>query len=250
MTTATRRERGRSEFELRRDARKRDALIAEHLPLAYRLARRFVASGEPYEDLVQIASLGLVKAAQRFDPGRGTEFEAFAVPTIAGELRRHLRDCTWPLHVDRGAKRRARDTAAAQRAISTVIGRRPSVRELASYLDCPLEVVVDGLQAAAARETLSLDARPAPVDAQASAPIELLGRPDEQLEQLPDVATIFAAAQHLTKRERLVLYLRFQEDLSQVEIARRLGISQMHVSRIIRDSLSRLRVLAGDSAAA
>jgi RNA polymerase sigma-B factor len=239
-----------SEFERRRDRRERDELIAEHLPLAYRLARRFASTGESYEDLVQIASLGLVKAAQRFDSSRGTTFATFAVPTIVGELNRHLRDCTWPLHVNREAKRRARETAAAQRAITTVIGRRPSVRELANYLDCDLEVVVEGLQAAAARETLSLDARPAASESDLAAPLELLGTTDQHLEQCADVATIFAAAQHLSKRERLVLYLRFQEDLSQSEIARRLGVSQMHVSRIIRDALSRLRVLAGDSAAA
>jgi RNA polymerase sigma-B factor len=234
-----------------RRTRERDELIVRFLPLAYREARRFVASGEPYEDLVQIASLGLVKAAERFDRNRGTTFVAFAIPTIVGELNRYLRDCTWPLHVDRGAKERARRTSAAQRSISAVIGRRPSVQELAGYLDCPIEAVVDGLQAAAAHETISLNApRPSEPEGTGGSRIDDLGTPDPALEQFADAATIFAAARHLTRRERVVLYLRYGEDLPQAEIAERIGVSQMHVSRIIRDSVKRLRLLAGESAAA
>src|SRR5262249_21628786 len=118
------------------DRAQRDQLIVRYLPLAYRLARKYLPSGEPFEDLVQIASLGLVKAAERFDPDRGNTFMTFAVPTIVGEINRYLRDCTWPLHVNRNAKDRAHETAAAQRAVSAVLGRRPSVQELADHIGC------------------------------------------------------------------------------------------------------------------
>ena len=229
----------------------RDELIAQYLPLAYRLARRYLPSGEPYEDLVQIASLGLVKAADRYDPERGTTFMTFAVPTIVGELNRYLRDCTWAIHVDRRSKDWSRQVASARNAISSVIGRRPSVRELASHLDCSLEAVVEGLQAAAARETISLEA---PIKAASDNPtpslMDELGHTDDELERTADVATIFAAARHLSKRERVILYLRFGEDLTQTEIATRIGISQMHVSRIIREAVERVREMAGESEAA
>jgi len=243
---------GGSEFEQRHEARQQNGLIVQFLPLAYRLAGGYRSSGEPYEDLVQIASLGLVKAARRFDPDRGTTFMTFAVPTIVGELNRYVRDCSWALHVDRGAKQRARMTAAAQREIASALGRRPSIRELAGYLGCDPGVVADGLLAAAAHRTVSLDV---PVDgdgagAGARSRLEELGAEDPELEHAPELTTIFAAARRLTRRERLVLYLRFGEDLPQTEIAARIGVSQMHVSRILRDAIARVRVLAGESAAA
>jgi len=228
----------------------RDELIVQFLPLAHRLARRYRGSGEPLDDLVQIASLGLVKAATRFDPTRGGPFVSFAAPTIVGELNRYVRDCTWALHVDRRAKQRARETSAAQRTIAAALGRRPRVAELAEHLDLPVEAVLDGLLASAARETLSLDAPLGDGDAGAEVAVDHIGEEDEGLEQVPDVATVFAAARRLSRRERLVLYLRFGEDLSQTEIARRMGISQMHVSRIIRGSLERLRETCEDAAAA
>jgi RNA polymerase sigma-B factor len=231
-------------------SRDRDELVIQFMPLAHKLARRYLASGEPYEDLVQIASLGLVNAARRFDPDRGTAFTTFAVPTITGELNRYLRDATWALHVDRGAKERARDTAAAEREISATTGHRPSVQELAQHLGCDAEAVVDGLRAAAAHRTVSLDAPAPTADPGLHTRIDELGGSDRQLEQSVELATIFAAARQLTRRERLVLYLRFGEDLPQTEIAQRVGVSQMHVSRIIRDSLARLRELAGEPAAA
>jgi RNA polymerase sigma-B factor len=209
-----------------------------------------MSSGEPHEDLVQIASLGLVKAARRFDRSRGTAFMTFAVPTIIGELNRHIRDRSWALHVDRGAKQRARRTAAAQREIANALGRRPSVRELAGHLGCDPEVVADGLLAAAARQTVSLDVSLDSEDPAARTRLDDLGHADPELDRAPQLMTIFAAARRLTRRERLVLYLRFGEDLPQTEIARRIGVSQMHVSRILRDAIARVRVLAGESAAA
>jgi RNA polymerase sigma-B factor len=233
-------------WHLHRDQRARDTLIERFLPLAHRLARRYVASGEPYEDLAQIASLGLVKAVERFDPDRGYAFSTFAVPTIVGELKRYFRDASWALHVDRGAKERARQTADAQQAIAARTGRSPTVRELAQYLERSEEDVLDGLQTAAAYDTLSLDAPTQVGESDSASRIDTIGGCDQRLELVDDATTLFAAARHLPKRERQVLFLRFGEDLPQTEIARRIGVSQMHVSRLLRNALGRLRELTDE----
>lgn len=234
----------------RMDRTERDDLILRYLPLANSLARRYRASGEPTDDLAQVACLGLVKAAERFDPDHGNSFAAFAGPTIIGELNRYLRDCTWPVHVERRLKLRSREIGSAARRISALVGRQPNLRELANDLDLEPEAVAEGLLAAAARETVSLDAPASDPDTERPPGIERVGGADPDLEQVVDVATVFAAARHLTRRARVILYLRFGEELSQDEIARRIGISQMHVSRIIRDSVARLRELTDESAAA
>src|SRR5579884_1302278 len=142
----------------RKDRQARDQLIEQYLPLARKLARRYGASSEPFDDLVQVASLGLVKAVERFDPQRGFAFTSFAVPTILGELKRHFRDTGWALHVDRGAQERARKINEARQAISARTGRPPRVDELAQYLELSEEEVLDGLQVAEAYGTVSLDA--------------------------------------------------------------------------------------------
>jgi RNA polymerase sigma-B factor len=232
-----------------KDRRARDQLIERFLPLAHRLARRYVASGEPYDDLVQIASLGLVKAVERFDHSRGFAFTTFAVPTIVGELKRYFRDTSWALHVDRGAKERARQALAAQQAISTSSGRAPTIGDLAQYLELSEEEVLEALQTAEAYDTLSLDAPASSGEDGVQTRMKTVGKLDAQLELVDDAATIFAAARHLPKRERQVLYLRFGEDLPQTEIARRIGISQMHVSRLLRQSLARLRKMTDDGLA-
>jgi RNA polymerase sigma-B factor len=227
----------------RRDLRARDQLIERFLPLARKLARRYAASNEPFEDLVQVASLGLVKAVERFDPDRGFAFSSFAVPTIVGELKRYFRDTAWALHVDRSAQERARKIADAQRQISTLRGRAPTVGELAEFLELTSEEVLDGLQTSEAYDTVSLDA---PRAGDGDGPVnrlEALGDEDNRLELVDDQATIFAAAQHLPQRERQILFLRFGEDLTQTEIADRIGVSQMQVSRLLRKSLQRLREL-------
>src|ERR1700689_3575573 len=141
-----------------RDQQARDELIERFLPLARKLAQRYLGSREPYDDLVQVASLGLVKAVERFDPGRGFAFTSFAVPTIVGELKRYFRDAGWALHVDRSAQERARRIAEARREVSSIRGRSPTVPELAEYLECSEEEVLDGLQAGDAYDTVSLDA--------------------------------------------------------------------------------------------
>jgi len=222
----------------------RDELIERFLPLARKLARRYVRSSEPSEDLVQVASLGLVKAVERFDPRRGFAFTSFAVPTIVGELKRYFRDTAWALHVDRAAQERARKIAEAQSEISARTGRPPRVDELAQYLELSEEEVLEGLQTAEVYGAISLDA-PVVGDQDASTRGEAIGAVDERLERIDARATIFAAARHLPAREREILYLRFGEDLTQSQIAERVGISQMQVSRLLRRSLQRLRELTG-----
>jgi RNA polymerase sigma-B factor len=228
-----------------RDREARDELIARFLPLARKLARRYVQSSEPYYDLVQVASLGLVKAVERFDPDRGFAFTSFAVPTIVGELKRYFRDTGWAIHVDRGAQERARKINEARQAISARTGRPPRVDELAQYLELSEEEVLDGLQVAEAYGTVSLDA---PVAGEEEATrLDAIGDEDTRLGLVDDQTTIFAAAKHLPQREREILYLRFGEDLTQSEIAERVGVSQMQVSRLLRRSLHRLRQLTGEA---
>jgi RNA polymerase sigma-B factor len=229
-----------------RDRRARDELIQRFLPLAHKLARRYIRSSEPYEDLVQVASLGLVKAVERFDPGRGYAFTSLAVPTILGELKRYFRDSSWALHVERGAQERARQITAAQHTVSARTGRVPTVSELSQYLELSDEEVLEGLQIAEAYDAVSLDAPPSRDADGGASRLETIGGHDEHLELVDEVATIFAAARHLPQRERQVLYLRFGEDLPQTEIARRIGVSQMQVSRLLRRSLARLRELTAD----
>jgi RNA polymerase sigma-B factor len=229
-----------------RDRRARDELIERFLPLARKLARRYVPSSEPYEDLVQVACLGLVKAVERFDPDRGFAFTSFAVPTVVGELKRYFRDTGWALHVDRGAQERARKVIDAQQEISGRTGQMPSIDELAQYLELSQEEVLDGLQTAEAYGAISLDAPVAGDEEGTPSRLEALGDKDERLERVDRQATIFAAARCLPERERRILFLRFGEDLTQSEIADRIGVSQMQVSRLLRRSLQRLRDLTDD----
>jgi RNA polymerase sigma-B factor len=228
------------------DRRARDELIERFLPLARKLARRYVQSSEPYDDLVQVASLGLVKAVERFDPERGFAFTSFAVPTIVGELKRYFRDTGWALHVDRSAQERARKITEAQQQLTARTGRSPTVNDLAQYLESSEEEVLDGLQTADAYDAVSLDA-PVQTDEDGGASrLDAIGGEDDRLSMVDVQATIAAAARHLTHREREILYLRFGEDLTQTEIAERVGVSQMQVSRLLRRSLQRLRDLTDD----
>jgi len=225
------------------DREARDELISRFLPLARKLARRYAQSSEPYEDLVQVASLGLVKAVERFDPSRGFAFSSFAVPTIVGELKRYFRDTSWAVHVDRGAQERARRITDAQQTLSGRSGRIPTVAELAQYLELSQEEVLDGLQTAEAYGAMSLDAPMTSEDDEESSRMDTIGAEDERLLLIHDQATIFTAARALPAHEREILYLRFGEDLTQSEIAERVGVSQMQVSRLLRRSLQRLRDL-------
>jgi RNA polymerase sigma-B factor len=229
----------------RGDLAARAELIERHLPLAARLAARYVRDPQQSDDLVQVASVGLIAAVERFDPDRGFAFSSFAVPTILGELKRHFRDHGWSLHVDRRTQELAQSILEAQREFA-VDGRAATVDALAKRLDCEPERVLEGLEASFARMPLSLDApisrAPSPgPEHEESSLIETVGADDPLLERATDRVTLGAAFRHLPRIERRVVYLRFGEELSQREIATQVGVSQMHVSRLLRRALERLR---------
>lgn len=226
------------------DTAARDALVEKFLPLARSLARRYDRSSEPFDDLVQVASLGLVKAVDRFDPSRGHAFASFAVPTILGELKRYFRDSGWAVHVPRGPQERALKVEEAQQRLTLRSGRAPTVSEIAEYLEMPIEDVLEALQAAQAYDTLSLDAPRPSRDGDAETYGESLGELDDRFALVEADVTVAEALRHLPERERRVLHLRFVEDLTQTEIAKRIGVSQMQVSRLLRRSLEQLRTIA------
>jgi RNA polymerase sigma-B factor len=225
----------------------REALVRQFMPLARRLARRYGRSSEPFEDLVQVASLGLLKALDRFDPERGHPFSSFAVPTILGEMRRYFRDSGWSVHVPRGEQERALRVRDAQDNFANTHGRAPTVNQLAEYLELDIEEVIDALQAIQAYEALSLDAPRASPDGEAMTFGDSVGHEDERYELVELGATLGAALEQIPQREQVILRMRFVEDLTQAEIAARVGVSQMQVSRVLRRSLDRLRALTEDS---
>jgi RNA polymerase sigma-B factor len=225
------------------DRRAQDALVARFMPLARNLARRYNRSSEPFEDLMQVASLGLLKALDRFDPTRGHPFPSFAVPTILGEMRRYFRDCGWSLHVPRGDQERALKVRDAQETFANERGRAPTVGQLAEYLELDTEQVINALQAVQAYEALSLDAPRPGAEDDAITYGDGVGKEDERYELVELDATVVAALKNIPARERLMLHMRFIEDLTQTEIAARVGISQMQVSRLLRRSLDQLRAL-------
>jgi len=223
------------------DPRAREELIDRFLPLARNLARRYAGAREPFDDLVQVASLGLVKAVDRFDVDRGAAFSSFAVPTILGELKRYFRDLGWAVHVPRGAQERALKVQAAQERLTSRTGRPPTVNELAEYLELPIEDVLDALETAAAHHSASLDAPRNDGEDDTATLCDAFGEEDRRYELVDQTVTVAAAAQQLSAREREVLALRFAGDMTQTQIAREIGVSQMQVSRILRRALSRLR---------
>ena len=232
------------------DQAAREELVRRFLPLARSLARRYGRSSEPFEDLLQVASLGLLKAIDRYDGERGHPFQSYAVPTILGEMRRYFRDSGWAIHVPRGAQERALKVRDAQERMSNESGRAPTVNQLAQYLEIDIEDVIDALQAIRAYETVSLDAPRGGADEDVVPYGDTIGRDDERYELVELDATVSSALGHLPARDRLVLQLRFVEDLTQTEIAERVGISQMQVSRLLRRSLEQLRALTDAPGAA
>jgi len=226
-----------------RDRRAREELIDRFLPLARKLARRYAGPREPFEDLMQVASLGLVKAVDRFDTERGTAFSSFAVPTILGELKRYFRDLGWSVHVPRGAQELALKVEEAQQQLTTRTGRPPSVQELAQYLEMAIEDVLDALETASAHHSTSLDAPRDDGEDDSGSLADAFGQEDDRYELVDASVTIATAARQLSARERRVLVLRFVEDLTQTQIAEQIGVSQMQVSRILRRALARLREL-------
>jgi RNA polymerase sigma-B factor len=227
------------------DQSAREELFRRFLPLARKLASRYSNPHEPLEDLVQVASVGLLGAIDRFDPDRGVRFPAFAVPTILGELKRYFRKTGWSAHVPRGAQELSLRVAAAIRQIEARSGHQPRVAELAEYLELPPEDVLRGLDAATAHYSVSLDG---PLSAgedeeQLDTLGDSLGGVDESYGLVETRMTLSVALGRLPHLERQALTLRLERDMKQTEIARELGCSQMQVSRLLRRAASRLHEL-------
>jgi RNA polymerase sigma-B factor len=219
----------------------RDSIVRSWLPMAERVAGRYRGKGESVEDLTQVAALGLVKAVDRYDPDRGNAFESYAVPTITGEIKRHFRDHMWVLHVPRRVQDvRNRVRSALKDLSQTMQGDRPTVAEIAEYADLSEDEVRTGLEALDSFAALSLDAElPGGDDGYALA--DALGAPDSGFDLVVDREAVKPALSRLAERERTILYLRFFGGMTQSRIAEQLGISQMHVSRLLSNCCATLR---------
>jgi RNA polymerase sigma-B factor len=231
-------------YHLEGDLDAREELVERFLPLARDLALRYSYTDEPFDDLLQVASLGLIKAIDRFEPGRGTKFTSYAAPTILGELKRHFRDKGWSIHVPRDLQERTLAVSRESEALSKKLGRSPKVREVAAALRCSVEDVLEAQEAAASYEAASLDAPAARDDDESAALVDLLGAEDSAYELVEDRHAIASTWQALPEVERKVLELRFMHDLTQREIGDQIGYSQMHVSRLLRRALNRLETAA------
>ena len=228
-------------FAQTRDPSIREELVRRNMPFAKRLALRYRGASESFDDLLQVANLGLLNAVDRFDPDRGIPFTAFASPTILGELKRHFRDRVWTVRVPRGLHDRMADVDKAITELTKELQRSPSVGEIAGRLEIEQTDVLEVMEANHNRRPLSLDRPSGSDDAEESAPTEWIGEEDEAFELVEGRIALDAALPYLDDRERLVLRLRFAEDMTQSQIAERIGHSQMHVSRILRRALARIR---------
>jgi len=222
-------------------SRQRDLIVERCLPLADHIARRFDGRGEPRDDLVQVARVGLVNAVIRFNVDAGSDFVSFAVPTIMGEVRRHFRDNSWSVKVPRRLKELHLRLGSATADLSQRLGRAPTPTELAAELDMDRDEVVEGLVAGSSYNTLSIDSGGGSGNEDAPAIADTLGDVDLSLDQIENREALRPLLEALPERERTVLVLRFFESLTQTQIAERVGISQMHVSRLLAKSLTRLR---------
>ncbi len=238
----TRADRALLERAHRGDEGAREQLVQRFLPLARQLARRYQRGGEPLDDLIQVASLGLLKSIDRFDPARETAFSSFAVPTILGELKRHFRDKGWSVRVPRDLQELAVKLEPLSEQLARELGRAATPAEIAQRAGVTLEQVHEAREAAGAYRAVSLD-RSRDDDDEAGEAITF-GIEDPGFGVAEDAATVQRLMRVLSDREREVLRLRFEEDLTQAEIGERIGVSQMHVSRIIRQAITKLREVA------
>ena len=233
-------------YHERGDAQAREQLVERFLPLARQLARRYQRAGEPLDDLLQVASMGLIKAIDRFDPEREIAFSSYAVPTILGEIKRHFRDRTWAVRVPRDLQELTLRVDRAVGQLSEELRRQPSVSELASAVGADEEQVLEALQAGGAYRAVSIDApRGGSGDEESATLADSVGIDEDGFERAEDRATLANLLATVTPREREVLRMRFEEDMTQAEIGAVIGVSQMQVSRVIRQALSRLRAAAG-----
>lgn len=221
-------------------ARARGELVELHRPMVEHCARRFLNRGEPLEDLVQVGTIGLIKAVDRFDSDRGVEFSTYAVPTIVGEIKRHFRDRGWAVRVPRRLQELRMSIAAATSDLSQRLGRPPTALETAARLDVPVDDVLEGLECAHAFATLSLDAGSTHEDGGGSI-LETTGATDAELDLIEIRESIRPLIVSLPPRERQIVLLRFYREMTQSQIAEEVGISQMHVSRLLARTLAELR---------
>lgn len=246
--TSTTRERSRALFAQLNAAhsstidrtRARGELVELHLPLVEHCARRFLNRGEPFEDLVQVGTIGLIKAVDRFDSERGVEFSTYATPTILGEIKRHFRDKGWAIRVPRRLQELRMSIASATSALSQTLGRSPTPAEVAERLGIGVEEVMEGLESANAYSTLSLDAGDGGDDGLGSM-LDTMGSTDEALDHVEIRESIRPLIEALPAREKQILLLRFFRQMTQSQIAEEVGISQMHVSRLLTRTLAELR---------
>jgi RNA polymerase sigma-B factor len=227
------------------DLAAREELVERFLPLARDLALRYTYTDEPFDDLLQVASLGLIKAIDRFEPGRGTKFTSYAAPTILGELKRHFRDKGWSVRVPRDLQEMAVRVDRVGEELALALGRAPTPQEIADHVGITVERVLEAREAAGAYRAISLD-RPRDDDEDGDGLSDSMGIEDPGFRRAEHAATVERLMAVLTEREREVLHLRFAEDLTQSEIGERVGVSQMHVSRLIRQAVARLREEAED----
>jgi RNA polymerase sigma-B factor len=227
-----------------RRAHARDELAALHMPLVEHCARRFQNRGEPLEDLVQVGAIGLLKSIDRFDLARGVEFSTYATPTIIGEIKRHFRDKGWAIRVPRRLQELRVQIAGAGAELTQSLGRAPTATELAEYLDCPVEDVIEGIESSNAYTTLSLDSGDS--DDGPLSLLDSLGVADTGLEHVELRASLRPLLDQLPTREKNILALRFFHNMSQSQIAAEIGVSQMHVSRLLSKTLDHLRAALHD----
>ena len=233
------------EYHRTGDPRLRNQLVETHLDLARREALRFAGRGEPVDDLLQVARLGMLKAVERFDPTLGVPFSAFARPTIAGELRRHFRDTTWSVHVPRGLKDLHAGLSRTSAALAASLGRQPTAAELAKEVGSSVDEVLEALELRSAYRPTSINA---PIDADGTTADPVAADESDGIDPAIDSMLVRELLGHLDNRQRMIVYLRFFGQLSQSEIAERVGVSQVHVSRLLRSSMATLRALLDERA--
>ena len=227
-----------------RRAALRDRTIEAWLPLAQHLAHRYSGRGEPTDDLLQTAAVGLIKAVDKFDPDRGVDFAGYAIPTIIGEIKRHFRDRTWSVRVPRRLQELRLSITEANSTLTHTLGRSPTVADIAGHLGVTEEDVLEGLEGARAYNATSLST---PISADGSTELgDTLGGEDTEYELAETRVALGPALASLDEREQKILTLRFYGNLTQSQIAEQIGISQMHVSRLLTKALTKLRTqLAG-----
>ena len=237
------------EYRETRDPAVRERLVELNSDLVHYIARRFANRGEPLEDIEQVGFLGLIQAIERFDPSLENEFSTFATPTIMGEIRRYFRDRSWAVRVPRRLQENLLRIRNVEQELQSTLGRAPSIAEIAARLDLEPSDVLAALEVSPAQHSVSLHAAPASSDDESGSLADRLGVDDENLERVEMQQVLEKAMAHLSPRERRIMALRFIDQLPQTEVAKRLGISQMHVSRLQRAAIEHLRREVGEAAA-